>query len=433
MPQHAPPPEVLDPTAADHHGEAARLRALGPVVRVILPGGVPAWTITRHDLLAELITDHRVSKDWHHWHALMRGDIPEGWPLTGMVKVTNMVTADGAEHHRLRRLVTQTLTPKRVQALARRIGAITRELLDTLPSHADTGGAVDLRAHFAYPLPMQVICDLVGIPHDDRPRLRHLVDSIFRSTTEPQEVIQTQHDIYAILGRIITQRAQHPADDLTSALIAARAQDPEALTEEELAGTLWLMISAGHETTLSLLVNAVRALLTHPDQLALARTGGRDVWAAVVEETLRWDAPIGNFLARYPLEDIEVAGTTIPAGEAILAPYSAVGRDPDHHGPDAHLFDITRTQRRHLAFGGGPHVCLGAPLARLEAQLALPALFARYPDLTLAVPPTDLTPVPSLISNSVTTLPVHLHPHQPPPDPRPPAREPGLAPSTPPA
>ncbi|MGP4114011.1 cytochrome P450 family protein [Streptomyces sp. 4N509B] len=415
MPQPSPPPDAiaLDPAAADHHGEAARLRALGPVVRVLLPGGVPAWSITRHDLLAELVTDPRVSKDWHHWQALMRGDIPEGWPLTGMVRVTNMVTADGAEHHRLRRLVTQTLTPKRVQALAPRITALTRELLDALPSHADTGGAVDLRAHFAYPLPMRVICDLLGIPEADRPRLRQLVDSIFRTTTSPEEVIQTQHDIYDVLAGIITHRTRYPAGDLTSALIAARANDPEALSEEELAGTLWLMISAGHETTLSLIVNAVRALLTHPDQLTLARTGGDETWAAVVEETLRWDAPIGNFLARYPLEDVEIAGTTIPAGEAILAPYSAVGRDPEHHGPSAHVFDITREQRRHLAFGGGPHVCLGAPLARLEARLALPALFDRYPDLSLAVPATDLTPVPSLISNSVTTLPVHLQPRQP--------------------
>ncbi|ONK13210.1 cytochrome P450 [Streptomyces sp. MP131-18] len=410
MPQPATEPVALDPVAADHHGEAARLRALGPVVRVQLPGNVPAWTVTRHDLLAQLVTDPRISKNWHNWPAMRDGLIPDGWPLTGMVKVDNMVTADGAEHHRLRRLVTQTLTPARVRSLAPRISALTRDLLTALPSHARPDGSVDLRAHLAYPLPMQVICDLVGIPQQDRPRMRELVDSIFRSTTEPDEVIRTQHDIYTILGRIIRERTHQPADDLTSALIAARQQDPDALTEDELAGTLWLMISAGHETTLSLIVNGVRALLTHPDQLALARAGDHDTWAAVVEEVLRWDAPIGNFLARYPLTDIEIAGVTIPAGEPILAPYSAVGRDPDHHGEAAHLFDITRGQGRHLAFGGGPHVCLGAPLARLEATIALPALFDHYPDLTLAVPLTDLIPVPSLVSNSVSALPVHLHP-----------------------
>jgi cytochrome P450 len=170
------------------------------------------------------------------------------------------------------------------------------------------------------------------------------------------------------------------------------------------------MVTAGHETTLSLIVNAVRALLTHPDQRALALTGDHTTWEAVTEETLRWDAPIGNFMARYPLDDIQIAGVTIPAGDAILAPYSAVGRDTAQHGPHAERFDVTRRHDRHLAFGGGPHVCLGAPLARLEAAVALPALFGHYPDLSLAVPPSALVPVPSLFSNSVQSLPVSLTP-----------------------
>ncbi|MEV7010412.1 cytochrome P450 [Streptosporangium sp. NPDC051022] len=400
---------TLDPTGSDHHGEAARLRELGPVVRVVLPGDVHAWAVTGHALLADLVTDPRVSKDWHNWTAIQRGEIADDWPLTGMVKVTNMVTADGREHHRLRRIVTQTLTPRRVQDMRPRITEIVGAILDALPSHAGPDGSVDLRRHFAYPVPMQVICELTGVPDHERPELRALVDSIFRSTTTPQEVVDTQRDIYLLLNRVVALRRADPGDDLTSALITARDQDPGALSEEELVGTLWLMLSAGHETTLSLIVNAVRALLTHPDQRALALAGDDTTWAAVVEETLRWDAPIGNFLARYPLEDIEIAGVTIPAGEAILAPYSAVGRDDTQHGPHADRFDITRKQNRNLAFGGGPHLCLGAPLARLEAAVALPALFARHPDLALAVDPAALTPVPSLFSNSVQSLPVHLN------------------------
>jgi 2-hydroxy-5-methyl-1-naphthoate 7-hydroxylase len=396
----------LDPTGSDHHGEAARLREAGPVVRVELPGGVRAWAVTRHDLLAELVADRRVSKDWHHWAAIRRGEIADDWPLVGMVKVTNMVTADGREHHRLRKFVTQTLTPRRVQGLRPRLERIVADLLDELPGHAAADGEVDLRAHFAYPVPMRVICELVGVPEEEREELRTLVDSIFRSTTPPAEVLRTQRDIYLLLGRLVAARHAAPGDDLTSALIAAQVDDPERLTDEELAGTIWLMLAAGHETTLSLIVNAVRALLTHPDQRDLALAGNADTWAAVVEETLRWDAPIGNFLARYPLEDLTLAGVTIPAGEAILAPYSGVGRDPGQHGDDAHRFDITREQRRHLAFGGGPHVCLGAGLARLEAGIALPALFARYPELRPAR--ADLPPVPSLFSNSAAELPVHL-------------------------
>ncbi|GAA0938921.1 cytochrome P450 [Nonomuraea longicatena] len=396
----------LDPTGSDHHGEAERLREAGPVVRVELPGGVRAWAVTRHDLLAELVADRRVSKDWHNWAAIRRGEIADDWPLVGMVKVTNMVTADGREHHRLRKFVTQTLTPRRVQGLRPRLERIVAGLLDELPGHAAADGGVDLRAHFAYPVPMRVICELVGVPEEEREELRALVDSIFRSTTAPEEVLRTQRDIHLLLGRLVAAKHAAPGDDLTSALIAAQVDDPERLTDEELAGTIWLMLAAGHETTLSLIVNAVRALLTHPDQRDLALAGDADTWAAVVEETLRWDAPIGNFLARYPLEDLTIAGVTIPAGEAILAPYSGVGRDPGRHGDDAHRFDITREQRRHLAFGGGPHVCLGAGLARLEAGIALPALFARYPELRLAR--ADLPPVPSLFSNSAAELPVHL-------------------------
>ncbi|MEV1243137.1 cytochrome P450 [Nonomuraea sp. NPDC050022] len=402
------PVVTLDPAGTDHHGEAARLRELGPVVRVVLPGGVEAWSITHHALLADLLTDRRVSKDWHNWTAVRDGRITDDWPLIGMVKVTNMVTADGREHHRLRKFVTQTLTPRRVQSMRPRIAGIVGGLLDDLPSHAAADGTVDLRKHFAYPVPMQVICELVGVPEEERPELRELVDSIFRSTTAPEEVLKTQRDIYLLLDRLVAARHAEPGDDLISDLIAAQRDDPERLTDEELVGTMWLMLAAGHETTLSLIVNGARALLTHPDQRALAVVGGEETWSAVVEETLRWDAPIGNFMARYPLEDIEIAGVTIPAGEAILAPYSAAGRDEAHHGQDAARFDITREQRRHLAFGGGPHLCLGAPLARLEATEALPALFRRYPGLSLAVPPAALVPVPSLFSNSAAELPVLL-------------------------
>lgn len=398
----------LDPTGADHHGEAARMRELGPVVRVILPGEVSVWAVTEHALLAELVTDSRVSKDWRNWSAVQRGEITDDWPLVGMIKVTNMVTADDSHHLRLRRPVTRTFTRGRVEQLRPRITEIITTLLDELPGKAASDGTVDLRQHYAYPVPMQVICELVGVPQPWRPRLRELVDSIFRTDTTPEEVVQTQHDRHEMLNRLVRLHRDEPGDDLTSALIATQEQDAESLTDEELVDTLWLLLTAGHETTLSLIVNGVRALLTHPDQLAIARSGGADTWAAVVEETLRWDAPIGNFPARYPKEDITIAGVTIPAGEAILAPYSGVGRDPAQHGSDADKFDITRAPSKHLAFGGGPHLCLGAHLARMEAQIALPELFARYPDIQLAVAAEELPPVPSFFSNSAGSLPVLL-------------------------
>lgn len=401
------PNVVLDPHGRDHHGEGARLREQGPVVRVTLPGGVEAWSIARHDLLSQLVMDPRISKDWHNWGAMQRGEIPEDWPLIGMVKVTNMVTADGAEHRRLRKLVSQTFTARRVEELRPRTTQIVDGLLDALPSHTGPDGTVDLRRHLAYPVPMQVISDLFGIPDHERPELRDAVDKIFRSDLAPEDVLANQIAVYQLLARVVELRGQERGDDLTSALITAREAEPDALSQDELVGTLLVMLSAGHETTLSLIVNAVRALLTHPAQLELVKDR-EELWPAVVEETLRWDAPIGNFPFRYPTEDIDVAGVTIPAGEPIMAPYSAVGRDSNQHGPYAGSFNITREQSRHLAFGHGAHACLGAPLARLEADIALRKLFARYPDLSLGADSASLEPVPSMFSNSVTSLPVRL-------------------------
>jgi cytochrome P450 len=399
---------TLDPSGTDHHGEAAQLRELGPAAPVMLPGGVSAWAVSRHAELDALVRDSRISKDWHGWTACQRGEIPEGWPLSGMVFVSNMIAADAAEHLRLRRPVTRALTPRRVQALRPGIEAITSTLLDALPSRAGADGTVDLRQHFAYPVPMQVICEMLGVPGPWRDRLRTLVDSLFRTDTTPEEAARTGQGRDQMLADLIDLRTREPGDDLTSALIAARQDGHATLTDEELAHTLWVLLAAGHETTLSLITNAARALLTHPDQRELAVSGG--LWDAVVEETMRWDAPIGNFMARFPVEDIEITGVTIPAGDPILACYSAAGRDPRQYGDAAASFDLTRATSHHLSFGGGPHACPGASLARAEAAIAIRMLFTRYPDLTLAVPPDELPPVPSLFTNSVTVLPVRLGP-----------------------
>ncbi|MFH8634456.1 cytochrome P450 [Streptomyces lydicus] len=393
----------LDAAGSDHHGEGARLRAAGPVLQVELPDGIVGWAITRQELLTELLADADkvLSKDLSHWTA----QLPEGWPLTGMVEVTNMVTADGADHRRLRRTVTGYLTPQRVRATAPRISGHVRDLLEELPEHAGADGAVDLCAHFASPLPLRVICELVGVPEAHRPRIRELVDSIFNHTADAQEVLTTQADIVPLMESLAEFRRKQPGDDLTTHLIGERERG--VITESELSDTMWLMVSAGYETTRNLLTNGTRALLTHPDQRALARAGDEATWAAVVEETLRWDSPVANFLARYPLKDLRIAGVTIPAGDAIIVPYSAVGRDTEFHGADADRFDISR-KTKHMSFGAGPHACLGAHLARLQATTALPALFRRYPHIALAGEESELLPNPSTVSNSTLRLPVTL-------------------------
>lgn len=213
----------------------------------------------------------------------------------------------------------------------------------------------------------------------------------------------------AVLGQVAAARPASPGDDLTSALIEAREENGDRLSEGELIGTL-LLIIAGHETTLNLITNAVRALCAHRDQLELVRSDSSGAaWGAVVEETLRYDSPVSFFPFRYPTTDLAVGDTVIPRGAPVLVSYTSAGRDPHAHGADADRFDITReAATRHLSFGHGAHYCLGAPLARMEATIALEALFTRFPALDLAVPDEELVPHASFVGNSPRELPVRL-------------------------
>ncbi|GDY31714.1 cytochrome P450 family protein [Gandjariella thermophila] len=400
-------PLVIDPTGRDIHGENARIRARSAVTQVELPGGVVAWSVTSYDLLRRLLSDPRVSKDARqHWPQLINGEVNEEWPLHLWVSVQNMFTAYGAEHRRLRGLVSSAFTARRVAALRPQVERITADLLDALAAAPE--GPVDLREGFAYPLPIEVICQLLGIPDDARPGLRRTVDVVFNTTITPEEAQANQVEMYAILDNLVATKRAAPGDDMTSDLIAARdADDGSRLTESEMVDTLILLISAGHETTVNLLDQAITALLTHPDQLDLVRTG-RVSWDDVIEEALRWQAPVAHLPLRYAVEDIEIDGFRIGKGEAILAGYAAAGRDPDLHGADADTFDLTRANKNHLSFGHGAHYCLGAPLARLEAAVALPALFDRFPDMALAVPEAELSHIDSFISNGHRVLPVTL-------------------------
>ncbi|MFF7788344.1 cytochrome P450 [Streptomyces sp. NPDC007991] len=410
-------PIVIDPTGRDIHGEAARIRERGPVTPVELPHGVPAWAVSSAPLLKRLLTDPRVSKDAHlHWHRWLDGEVSPDWPLYTWVAVRSMFTAYGTDHKRLRTLVSKAFTARRTAELRPRIEEITAALLDRVAKAGADGGAdghpVDLREEFCYPLPIQVIGELLGLPEELGPELRTVVDSIFHTSADAAEVADTYARFYAVLGELVAAKRAAPGDDLTSALIAAREEESGTrLSEQELLDTLMLMISAGHETTVNLLDNAVHALLTQPDQLAHVRAG-RASWDDVIEETLRAEAPVASLPLRYAVEDLPLGelggpeGSVIRKGEAILAAYAAAGRDPEEHGPDAGAFDVTRAVKDHLAFGYGVHHCLGAPLGRLEARVALPALFERFPGLSLAVPANELRPVDSFISHGHRSLPV---------------------------
>lgn len=399
---------VLDPFVGDLDGESARLRAAGPLAAVELPGGVPVWAVTHHAEAKQLLTDPRLVKDINVWGAWQRGEIPADWPLIGLANPgRSMLTVDGADHRRMRTLVAQALTPRRVEQMRERIAKLTEGLLNGV--EAVEGEVVDLKAEFAYPLPMFVIADLMGIAEAELPRLKELFEKFFSTQTPPAEVIATLMELAGIMAATVAAKRAEPGDDLTSALIAA-SENGDHLTDEEIVSTLQLMVAAGHETTISLIVNAVVNLSTHPVQRALVLAGEAD-WSSVIEETLRHSTPTSHVLIRFATEDVQVGDKVLPAGDALIVSYAAIGRDEQAHGPTAGEFDITRTsENRHISFGHGPHVCPGAALSRLEADVALPALYERFPHLDLAVPASELRNKPVVTQNDIFELPVRLTP-----------------------
>ncbi|GAB3971215.1 cytochrome P450 [Plantactinospora veratri] len=399
-------PYVIDRTGGDILAEAARLRELGSAVRVELPGGVPAWSITSYALARRLFADPRVVKDpRRYWPAFIDGEIGDDWPLISWVKMDSMTLVDGDDHRRLRGLVAPDFGPRRIEAQRPLVERIVADLLDRL-AERPTDRPVDLRASFAAPLPAQMICELFGVPEEARPEVLRGLELAVDTTLPPEEAAANVAHWQVALRELAAAKRAAPADDMTSRLV--QAHDREGLlSESELVGSLFNVLGAGSETVMNLLTKAIVALLTHPDQRELVATG-RASWSDVIEETLRAEAPIAQLPLRFAAEDIEVDGVTIERGSPILICLAAAGRDPDRYGASAETFDLTRPDKDHLSFGYGAHFCIGASLARLEASVALPALFERFPALTLAVPPAELAPPGTFIMNGLRSLPVYL-------------------------
>ncbi|MCX4970632.1 cytochrome P450 [Streptomyces sp. NBC_00654] len=400
-------PFALDTTGRDIHGEAATLREQGPATQVELPGGVVAWSLNSHDVIRKALTDPRVTKSARsHWPAFVNGEIPPDWELISWVAMDNMVTAYGKNHVRLRKLVGKAFTPRRTEAFRPRVEELTKQLLDALET-AGPDEVVDLRERFAYPLPARLVADLIGMEEEARAKTAKVIDAMVDTTVTPEQAQAVLAGWRGAMADLIADKRREPGEDITSDLVAARDEDGTALSEEELADTIFAILGAGSETTINFFDNAITALLSDPAQLELIRSG-RATWDDVIDETLRVESPLAHLPLRYAAEDIELDGVTIPRGDPILVNYSAVGRDPGLHPDSPGTFDLTRPDKAHLSFGVGPHYCLGAGIARLVATTGLSQLFERFPDLSLAVESGELQPLPTFIMNGHRSLPVRL-------------------------
>jgi cytochrome P450 len=391
-------------TADDPYPLYTRLRDEAPVTRVTMADGRPGWLVTGYDAARQVLSDARLTKDLQRLDAAHPAAAPAG--LLHPLLSHRMLASDPPDHTRLRKLVSHAFTPGRVAALRPRVQAITDELLDALD--AAPGQPVDLVDGFAFPLPIIVICELLGVPVGDRDRLRALIAAMFASPMAPANDPQARaaaDEIADYLRGVIDQRRRNPGEDLFSGLIAAR-DGGDRLEEAELLSTAWLLVVAGHETTVNLIGNGTVALLLHPEQRARLQADPSLVPSAV-EEFLRYNPPVHHTTFRMTTEPVEVGGVTIPAHEQVLVVLAATGRDPGRFSdPDG--LDLSRADRGHLAFGYGIHFCLGAALARLEGEIAFTSLLGRFPGLRLAVLPADLHWNNRLVLRSLQTLPVFV-------------------------
>ena len=381
------------------------VRQAGPVHEVTLADGHVAWLIVGYAQARAALNHPRVSKDMRAALASSSDVVAEGFP--GPDFALHMLAVDPPDHTRLRRLVAGAFSVRRVEGLETNVRKIVDELLDTIEERGPES-VVDLVEMFALPLPFTVICELLGVAEARRAPFRRALAEMLVPTRTDAEYARAKEASDRVVGQLrelVDDKRSHPDDALVSALIAARDGD-EQLTEQELLSTIFQLIIAGHDTTSSLIGNSVVALLTHPEQLALLRSDPA-LMANAVEELMRYDGPVPHATFRYALESIELGGMTIPAGAQIIINLAAANRDPSRYEDPAAL-DVCRSDPRHIGFGHGIHFCLGAPLARMEGQIALAELIRRFPDLRLAVPRNELHwgHGDGLVLRGLTTLPV---------------------------
>ncbi|MEJ8279821.1 cytochrome P450 family protein [Pseudonocardia spirodelae] len=376
----------------DPHPAYTALREEEPVRRLALPDGT-AWLISRYADVREAFVDPRLSKDWRYTLPADQRDAHPAAPTPMMILM------DPPDHTRLRKLVSRSFTVRRMAELQPRVEEITQELLDALPAE----GPVDLMRSYAFMVPVLVICELLGVPAQDRDQFSAW-SSVMVDDSPAEEKFAAMGSLSGYLAELIDRKRTEPDDALLSSLLAVSEADGDRLSPEELVAMATLLLIAGHETTVNLIGNGVLALLTHPEQRARLEQDPTLITSAV-EEFLRFESPVSNAPMRFAAEDVTYSGVTIPAGATVMLGLAAANRDPAWVA-DPERLDITRDASSGVFFGHGIHFCLGAQLARTEGRVAIGRLVAQRPDLRLAVDPSELTYRESTLVRGLTRMPV---------------------------
>ncbi|NHM31954.1 cytochrome P450 family protein [Neobacillus terrae] len=372
----------------------AKLRENDPVYKMMFPDG-QGWLITRYEDAIEVLKDPRVVKDFSKLYG--------GSMEYGSVFMNNMLFSDPPDHKRLRGLVQKAFTPQMNSGMRDRIQEITNELLDK----ATDKTKMNLIDEFAFPLPIIVICEILGVPSADRDKFRIWSNSLIEGTNgeHAADMFQHMNEFIQYLREWFEKVRHNPGNDLISQLIMAEEGGDE-LTEREIYGVVSLLIIAGHETTVNLIGNSILALLEHAEQLNLLKSQPELIPNAI-EESLRFNGPVEFSTSRWASENMEFKGKFIRRGELMIIALNSANHDPDQFN-DPEIFDITREKSPHLAFGKGIHLCLGAPLARLEGEIAIKSLLERFPDMKLAVSKDELEWRPGMIVRGVKEIPLLL-------------------------
>ena len=375
----------------------AAMRKETPVYKTILPGGVEVYVATRYQDVQAGLKDARLVKNIHN----ARSESLPGQPGSAMVNAGNMLKADPPEHTRLRSLTNEAFKPKYINQMRGHIEEIANQLLDKVQA----AGKMDVIADFAFPLPITIISEMMGVPNHDYQKFGKWSSDLITSGILSSENPMSGKEFMELGGYVrglVDEHRKQPREDIISQLINAE-ESGDQLNDMEVMTTIILLLIAGHETTVNLIGNGMAALLQQPAQLEKLKQEPKLIKPAV-EEMLRYVNPV-QFVNRYASEDIEMGGEKIPRGAHILLALAAADHDPDF-ASDPEKLNITRDEARHLAFGQGIHYCVGAPLARLEGEIAFTALLKRMPDIRLAVAPDQLKWRPALELRGLQSLPV---------------------------